>query len=53
MYRQELEHARAALDLKKSENAQRQKEVERIEDYEARIKEVRDVVWPLRYLYEI
>ncbi|KAG1711517.1 hypothetical protein DVH05_008770 [Phytophthora capsici] len=35
----ELEHARAALELKKSENAQRQKEVERIEDYEARIEE--------------
>ncbi|POM81160.1 Structural maintenance of chromosomes protein 5 [Phytophthora palmivora] len=32
-------HARAALELKKSENAQRQKEVERIEDYEARIEE--------------
>ncbi|KAG3117149.1 Structural maintenance of chromosomes protein 5 [Phytophthora idaei] len=35
----ELEHTRAALELKKSENAQREKEVERIEDYEARIEE--------------
>ncbi|CEG38324.1 structural maintenance of chromosomes protein [Plasmopara halstedii] len=35
----ELEHARAALELKKSENAQREKEVERVEDYEARIEE--------------
>ncbi|KAG6580329.1 Structural maintenance of chromosomes protein 5 [Phytophthora cinnamomi] len=39
----ELEHARAALELKKSENAQRQKEVERIEDYEARIKETEEM----------
>ncbi|CAI5743535.1 unnamed protein product [Hyaloperonospora brassicae] len=37
--RRELEHARAALGLKKSENAQRQNEVNRIEDYEARIEE--------------
>uniref|UniRef100_H3HCN8 Structural maintenance of chromosomes protein 5 n=1 Tax=Phytophthora ramorum TaxID=164328 RepID=H3HCN8_PHYRM len=36
----ELDHARAALELKKSENAQREKEVERIEDYEARIEDV-------------
>ncbi|CAI5722490.1 unnamed protein product [Peronospora effusa] len=35
----ELEHARAALETKKSENAQREKEVERIENYEARIEE--------------
>ncbi|KAL4127820.1 hypothetical protein PRIC2_006819 [Phytophthora ramorum] len=35
----ELDHARAALELKKSENAQREKEVERIEDYEARIED--------------
>ncbi|KAE9138658.1 Structural maintenance of chromosomes protein 5 [Phytophthora fragariae] len=39
----ELEHARTALELKKSENAQRQKEVERIEDYEARIKETEEM----------
>ncbi|RLN80833.1 hypothetical protein BBJ28_00013452 [Nothophytophthora sp. Chile5] len=36
----ELEHARSSLELKKSENSEREKEVERIEDYEARIEEV-------------
>ncbi|KAG7400746.1 Structural maintenance of chromosomes protein 5 [Phytophthora boehmeriae] len=35
----ELERARSSLELKKSENNQRQKEVERIEDYETRIEE--------------
>ncbi|KAF4323220.1 hypothetical protein BBO99_00003042 [Phytophthora kernoviae] len=35
----ELERTRSSLELKKSENSQRQKEVERIEDYETRIEE--------------
>ncbi|KAF1333654.1 Structural maintenance of chromosomes protein 5, partial [Globisporangium splendens] len=35
----ELEGVRSSLELKKSENRQREKEVERIVDYESRIKE--------------
>lgn len=38
---QEVENARASLELKKSENRHREKEVERIVDHESRIKEVR------------
>jgi hypothetical protein len=47
-----LESARASLELKKNENRQREKEVERIMEHESRIEEVRRLPWSLVLINE-